>query len=415
MITIRVQPRIGSVLLIGLAICFSAIQVKWVSAEQFYQLRNGLVIRGSMTEVPTLKEGFGLAGAQQSGVRPIWLIDDGLRRVYIHGRGMVAGQPIDVGDPDESIELWQPKPQGGKNVAGLGNILGVSPFDAFGRRILEIRGPEGMVEIIQGIAELNSRYARLLALKAADGHPSLIWDMRVSSKSIDSETLHKIFRRRLNQNDIDDRLKAVRFFIAAERYGDAKIALQETIDAFPEEAGLAAQLTALTERQAAQLLSEAELRAEAGQFQLARGILSKFPIESVGRVTKIRVQDALTKLNDADGKSEQLVEQLKGQVALLGNGPRETLRPIIDEIALGLSADTLDRLSDYSLKGNENRIGGSRLDSWIRCRRAKLEYRHVIGPGPQSGQRVSEHRRCGTPNSDFGINEKPRRIRSRIC
>ena len=58
------------------------------SAEQLFRLRNGLVIRGSMAEIATLKDGFGAASASQSNVRPIWLIDDGLRRVYIHGKGM---------------------------------------------------------------------------------------------------------------------------------------------------------------------------------------------------------------------------------------------------------------------------------------------------------------------------------------
>ncbi len=95
-----------------------------------------------------------------------------------------------------------------------------------------------------------------------------------------------------------------------------KTALKETIDAFPDEADLSAQMIALTERQAAQLLTEAEIRAEAGQYQLARGILSQFPTESVGRVTKIQVQDALEKLNESAAKAESLVEQLKGQVAL---------------------------------------------------------------------------------------------------
>lgn len=345
--------RITSVTAISLSLFFSPLLASLVSAEQYFQLRNGLILRGSMAEIATLKQGFGAAGAQQAAVRPIWLIDDGLRRVYIHGRGMVTGKPIDVGDLEQSIEFWQPKPLGGKTVAGLGNILGVSPFDSFGRRILEVRGPEGRVEIIQGMAELNSRFARLLALKAPEGQPSLIWDMRVASRSIDSETLHEIFRRRLNQDDLDDRLQAVRFFIAAERFGDAKMALQETIDAFPNEVALAAQLVALTERQAAQLLKEAEIRAAAGQYQLARGILSKFPTESVGRVTKIQVQDALAKLDDSDAQVEQLVEQLKAQVALLPGGQRTSLRPLVDEIAFGLSADTLERLSDYSLKGND--------------------------------------------------------------
>ncbi len=346
MIRYRLQPTFVAACIWGL---ISLLVATTTNAEQFFQLRNGMVIRGSMAEIATLKEGFGAAGASQSALRPIWMIDDGLRRVYIHGRGMVADKPIDVGDLEQPIEFWQPKPLGGKMVAGLGNILGVSPFDAFGRRILEVRGPEGRVQIVQGIIELNSRFAKLVALK---GNPSLTWDMRVASRSIDSDTLNKIFRRRLDQDSLDERLQAVRFFIAAERYGDAKEILQETIDQFPGEADLSAQMIALTERQAGQLLTEAEIRAEAGQYELARGILTQFPLQSVGRVTKIQVQDALGKLNDSASKAESLAEQLKGQVALLSDEQREVLRPIVDEITLGLSPDTLARLSDYSLQGH---------------------------------------------------------------
>jgi pimeloyl-ACP methyl ester carboxylesterase len=341
---------------------FFLLAVFWspvLSAEQFFQLRNGMVIRGSMAEIATLKEGFGAAGATQSALRPIWLIDDGLRRIYIHGRGMVAGAPTPVADLEQPIEFWQPQPLGGKVVAGLGNILGVSAFDPFGRRVIKIRGPEGPVQILQGITELNSRYAKLMALK---GNPSLSWDMRIASRSLDSETLHKIFDRRLGQDDLDERLQAVRFFIAAERYGDAKLALQEIMDDFPAELELPAQLIALTELQAAQLLAEAEVRAVAGQYQLASKILNQFPVESVSRVTKIKVQDALGKLNDAELKARTLIEQLQAQVALLDEGRRTALQPLVDEIALGLSADTLARLSDYALQGNvetiplENRI-----------------------------------------------------------
>ncbi len=349
MIRLRYWPRSGSIALVG-ALCLTSLAIhRPASAEQFFQLRNGLVIRGSMAEIATLKEGFGAAGANQAAVRPIWLIDDGLRRVYIHGRGMVAGNPIDVGDLEQSIEFWQPQPLGGKVVAGLGNIIDVSPFNEFGRRILTVRGPEGPVKIVQGITELNSRYAKLVALK---GNPSLTWDMRLASRSIDSATLQTIFRRRFDQADLSARLQAVRFFIAAERYGDAKAALEETIAAFPQEADLSAQLTALTERQASQLLGEAEVRAAAGQYELATAILSQFPVQSVDRVTKIQVQDALAKLNESKSKAQSLIEQLKAQVSLLDDSQREALRPIIDEIALGLSPDTLARLSDYSLQGN---------------------------------------------------------------
>ena len=187
-------------------------------AEQLFQLRNGLVLRGSKVEIASLKEGFGAAAAGESHVRPIWLIDDGLRRTYLHGKGMADGDPVDIGDLERPIELWQPTPLGGKVVAGLGNAIGVSPFNEFGRRVLTVRGPEGPVQIIQGITELNSRYAKLVALK---GRPSLSWDMRVATSSIDSLTLQKIFDRRIDDMDLDSWLEVVRFYINAERYDDA--------------------------------------------------------------------------------------------------------------------------------------------------------------------------------------------------
>lgn len=325
-------------------------------AEQLFQLRNGLVIRGDKAEIATLKEGFGAAGAGNAAVRPIWLIDDGLRRTYVHGRGMVTGPPIDVGNLEQDIQIWHPEPLGGRAVAGLGNLLGVSEFNEMGRRILTVRGPEGPLEVIQGISEINSRYANLMALKPPAGSASLSWNMRVATRSIDTATLDKIFARRLDQTDLDARLQVVRLYIAAERYGAAKTALTEIIEDFPAEADLQSQLTALTEQQAAQLLAEAELRAAAGQFQLARDILSRFPVDAVGRVTRIQVQDALARWDGDAEQARRLIAQLQQQVALLPPDLRTRVAPLIDEIVRELSATTLTRLSDYARLGNSEEI-----------------------------------------------------------
>lgn len=322
-------------------------------AEQLFQLRNGLVLRGSKAEIASLKEGFGAASAGESHLRPIWLIDDGLRRIYIHGKGMTDGNPVDVGDLERSIELWQPKPLGGKVVAGLGNALAVSPFNEFGRRILTVRGPEGPVQIIQGITELNSRYAKLLALK---GKPALSWDMRVATSSIDSASLNRIFKRRMDPSDLNARLEVVRFFINAERYDDAKQALQETIDDFPDEVDLKPQVVALTEKQAEQLLDEAQTRAAAGQYQLARGILEGFPVGIVGRIKRLQVEDALKTLNDNDQQAASLMGQLTEQVAQLDNQQATALQPMLEEMKAGLSADTLPRLSDYARLGSAENL-----------------------------------------------------------
>lgn len=314
------------------------------TAEQLFQLRNGLVLRGSKVEIASLKEGFGAAAAGESHVRPIWLIDDGLRRTYLHGKGMADGDPVDIGDLERPIELWQPTPLGGKVVAGLGNAIGVSPFNEFGRRVLTVRGPEGPVQIIQGITELNSRYAKLVALK---GRPSLSWDMRVATSSIDSLTLQKIFDRRIDDKDLDSRLEVVRFYINAERYDDAKNMLRRIIKDFPAEQDLAPQLVTLTEKQGDQLLTEATSRASVGQYQLARGILESFPLEAVGRIKRLQVEDALAELVDQGTQASSLVANLREQISQLPPAQSTALGGIVTEIEAGLGSDTLSRMSDY--------------------------------------------------------------------
>ncbi len=317
-------------------------------AEQVFQLRNGMVLRGSKAEIASLKEGFGAAAANQVNVRPIWLIDDGLRRQYIHGKSMVIAPPVQQPNLAQSIEIWQPKPLGGKLVAGLGNILAISPFNEFGRRELRMSGPKGPVHVIQGIREINPRYARLIALKPAQGQPTLLWDMRVATSSLPSSSLNQVFANRIDRTDLNGRLEVVRFYIAAGRFSDAKDALKETIRDFPEEESLEKQLIGLTQRQASQLLDEAELRAEAGQYQLAKGILKNFPTDDVGRITRLKVQDAIADLNQKEQDCKDLVVQLRKQVKQLPDGQAAKIASIVDEIEKELSADTLVRLSDYT-------------------------------------------------------------------
>lgn len=349
----------------AVTLCLCCSLFSPTSAEELFQLDNGLVLRGSMGKIATLKEGFGAAAAGEIQVMPIWVINDGLRRTFIHGKGMVKIAPRQVPDLKRPLDLWQPKRLGGTQVGGLGSILGTSPFNASGRRILTVRGPDGgPLRVLQGIYELNSRYA---SLRALNKKPSLIWDMRVATSSIDSATLHRIFKKRLDPNDINDRLEAVQFFIETERYADAKLALKETIKAFPEEEGLKPMLTSLTESQAEQLLGEAETRAEAGQYQLARSILEEFPNDSIGRIMSIKVEDALQKVNTPDQQAGKLLEDLHAQVAKLNDGQNKAVSGIVEEIEAGLGADTLARLSDFARLDSltaENRVSLA-VSGWL--------------------------------------------------
>ncbi len=324
-----------------------------LQAEQLFRFKNGLVVRGLKNEIPTLKDGFGAAAAGDVAVRPIWVIDDGLRRIFVHGQGMGVGNPVEVADLESTIELWQPVPLGGKAVSALGDVLQLSQFNKIGRRSVTIRSKDGPFQLHQGITELNSRYARVRALK---GKPSLMWDMRVATSSIDSLTLKRIFEHKVARNDMDGRLQVVRFFISAQRYEDAWQLLSDVIDDFPEEVDLKPQLAALTEQQAEQLLTEAQLRAEVGQPQLARNMLNEFPRGAVSRVMRIKVDDALAELNKSRDDGAEMIKRLRAQIATLDKNRAGQLQGIVDEMEAGLSSATLPRLSDYSLKSNVDNL-----------------------------------------------------------
>ncbi|TWT83941.1 hypothetical protein CA13_54150 [Planctomycetes bacterium CA13] len=324
-----------------------------VQAEQLFQLRNGLTLRGSKAEIESLNaNAFMVVGSNEIQIRPIWVIDDGLTRIYLHGKGMSAAEPVDVRDIEDPIFFWQPTPLGGKEISAVGSILGISGFNEFGRRVMTVRGVSGApLQLIQGITEINGRYARVEGLK---GDVSYIWDMRLATSSLDSASLKSIFKRRLDWDNLDRRLEVVRFFIEAERFGDAADVLRNAIDTFPEAEQMKAQLVALIERQAAQLLDEAKLRSEVGQNKLAMQILGNFPVGEVGRVTRLQVQDAIAKLRDSENQVDALVKQLEDQASTLNQAA--ALQPILLEIKAGLSSATLARLSDYIRLGTSETI-----------------------------------------------------------
>jgi hypothetical protein len=126
-------------------------------ADQRVVLKSGIALQGLMTEIASLnKDPFQAGGQGQVKARPILLVDDGLRRTYVHRRGMVAIGPQDVLGVEQSIEFNQKVPLGGRAVQGIGDILRVSSFNQFGRRTITVRGPEGgSLDIIQGITEIN--------------------------------------------------------------------------------------------------------------------------------------------------------------------------------------------------------------------------------------------------------------------
>lgn len=318
-----------------------------VWAEKLISLRNGVTLRGNYIERATLDQNSFSAASAGTGlqIRPIWMVDDGLRRTYIHRRGMVSAEPVEVPELGQRIEIFQPVPDSAADVSAIGTVLGVTPFNDYGRRRMRLRGPDGSPMVIhQGLTELTARYAKVESLVA---DKTIRLDMRLATSTLDTPTLLRILRRRLDQDDLDDRLEIVRFLIETERYTDAHQELQRVLRDFPEQEQLRPQLSALVEQQAIQLLQQAELRRTSGQPQLAEAILRRFPVGRVGQVTRLRVQDLLQEIDDVAAQSRNAIAKLK-QLAKEGNPAQDPrLQAVMAEIETHLSEATLPRLSDF--------------------------------------------------------------------
>ena len=353
----------------GLAILLLFTCLNASHADQRVRLKNGLSLQGLLAEIASLNKNPFSQAAANGGSRPILFVDDGLRRVYVHRRGMVVGDPVQAPSIEALFEFKQLVANSKTGVAGIGSVYGVSPFDQYGRRFIKLRGPKGeTLPLIQGITELNARYAKLESLK---GIPSLSWDMRVATATLDSTTLRRIFARRVDQKNLNSRLEVVRFFIECDRYADAHAELETILIDFPVQGKeLRTQLIGITEEQGRQLIQEAKRRIKAGQRGFAKRVYDGFPLNAVGRLTRTEIQVELAKLDKPDQDCKTLVQALKDQVALLKANQSAVLTPIVQEIEAGLSADTLPRLNDYSrLRDAQNLPLDSRvslaISGWI--------------------------------------------------
>lgn len=353
------MPNLGFRFVITVVLLFFGISFHhegW--AEHNVPLINGLTLRGSVVELPTLNENAFQPSGAPSGARTIWMIDDQLRRVFIHRHAMVAvpedGVIPQVPGLRQRITIDQPVASGGKALGSIGAILQVSPFNEFGRRQVMIPGPDGKTIVVwQGITEVTARYIKLQALIAAR---SYVWESRIATSSIPRHQLREILHRRLRPLDFEKRLDLVRLFIEAEMFEMARLELEELVRENPDQANLKKQLTSLVQEQAIQLLQEAKRRQQAGQYRLAKSMMTEFPLEDFAGVTKLQFRDAADALESQLNLGPKLLGQLSQQVTELGPDQLDQWQPVLDEMREQFSPNTMARLNDYQRLGNDQTL-----------------------------------------------------------
>ena len=310
-------------------------------------LKDGRRLEGKYAEIASIAESP-LSPKTQAGevpVTPIIVVDDGLRRTFIH-TFQVKQVLEDKTARDVRINIWQPVAAKGGAVGRIGQATKVTPFDEFGRRIYEMQSTDGPLSVVQGITQITPLYTKIEGLSG--GPKPIVWDMRVATSSIPRDVLNKVLSTSIKPEDIEGRLQLVRLYLASERYRDAGVELERILKDFPERQDLQQDIKQLRQLGAKLILKEIQLRASAGQHQLARNLLSQFPSEGVAGETLQEVREILDKYSGEDARRKTVLDALNAQVEkITDDNGRHLAESFVKEISAEVNEDAIARLASF--------------------------------------------------------------------
>lgn len=345
---VSISRRVFSRLLLrtaALAVALSACASVAHASDML--LKDGRVLKGAHVQVAGVAENpldFKIS-AGEVAVLPLLMFDDGLRRTFIHS-GHVTQVLDEPAQREVRIRVWQDVAEKGSGIGRMGRGRPLAPFDAFGRRTYEMQTRDGKLAVVQGITEITPTYTKVEGLMGAPR--PVIWDMRMATSSIPRELLGTILKTAVPQENVDARLEVVRLYLQSERYRDAEQELAEIIKDFPQHENLNEQIRQLRQLGASLVLQEIQLRAKAGQRQLAQALLSKFPTEGVSGTTLEQVRDLLNKFELEKHDKQEALASLSAEVALISDvNNRELAEDFAKEIAAEANSDTLGRLASF--------------------------------------------------------------------
>ena len=134
-------------------------------------LKDGRILTGQLGETARVADVPKPANVGVADMaRPILVVNDGLRRIFVPQRHMQDVRPEEGGDFYERFEIRQriiPKAQ----VTSVGPIVKVTDFDKYGHRTFIMQTPTGNLAVVQGITEITPLWTKVEGLDYAKYDP----------------------------------------------------------------------------------------------------------------------------------------------------------------------------------------------------------------------------------------------------
>ncbi len=311
------------------------------------KLKNDMRLEGAYGVITSLK--LDLTKNVPTGNKSIGLVDDDLRRVFFGVNQLAATPTATASRGFERIKIPQRTAESApKEIITVGPIVRIQPFTEWGRRNFTMLGPDGEIDIIQGITEITPTWTQVEALQRSDNIHSYKWKTKIATSSIPRDTLSRILFKYIDPKNSDDRLRIVKLYVQANRNKEAREELAQIIQEFPELAILKEREIELVQTAAQRILDEIKLRREAGQPELAYAMLRGFPGEGVAGEKLLEVRDMIAEMDGQVEKGQTVIKTMKEHFdAIKDDKIKDEIRPVCAEIEAEMSVHTLDRMADY--------------------------------------------------------------------
>lgn len=330
------------------------------------RLNDARTLQGEIAPISRVDEKVEAEGSSQ--VKSIYVVDDGLRRIYLPKKMVTATFP-----DQSAFEVFKFKQRYANadfdaRYESLGDCRIEGPFDVFGRRTVSLNSSQGPVYEVQSITEINSRYVRTRGLKR-------IWDARYALNSIPRSVLTPILKQQIDPTLFEERIRLFQFYVGAEYYEAAEEELESILEDFQSDPRLQEELRPAQKRirqmSAERLKNEFEMRSAAGQYQFVEQLLRAFKTEGVSGMILQDIRRLLDRLEQFPLKRDALLLRMQDLANTIEDErDRSNVEDLLDEMEAEMTLNTIDRLSGFQLSEKDTSLNSEEklamgLTGWL--------------------------------------------------
>ena len=382
-----------------LLVCLVGLGQMGVLANK-YILKDGRIIEGDSVNLSRVDE---KPNAQDFQVRPIIVIDDGLRHTYLRTFQIRQPIPEPVVRP-EPFKTGQRANKDGQTYYIPGTYTNSVPFDEFGRRLLPVRHSGGVEYVEQAIVELNPYYITVTSIQA--NLKPVVWNMRIATNGRPRKEITPILMRLIDSKNVDDRIKLARFYYAGKLYLQADAELESIALDWKDSPDVLQQIRSLSMRVRQDLfqqkIDELEFRWESGQYQFVRKHIEELAHDPRLPERLLEpVRQMVRRYEDTEQLCQEITETFKELYeALPESDKNEKIPPILAEIEKELNQSTLRRLDAFQLYADDTKLSAAEklaigITGWYAGAEAENTRLAIAITLPETEKLITDYLRSG--------------------